>query len=294
MPLSQIASWDINAVDVVVLRCARGALKHISFDFTHLDRPSKDGDLRAMLDQVPSQSPAPLKYNMLILRQFMLSLGDIHIGFAIAIIGYGFSSLSRGVTAYEWWIMVGLGWLAIVTNIAVTCFLRDFHRKYPVKRGWRICLIFAMVALLGVCMVPIVRIKQAMSHQSQQSRNDILLVNAMCFFPGRGHVFPSEGHAQLLSRLCILVGSLVVVGILTVAVTILERPGSILRKWCELYRGDVHESSTRDQLICARCEQRFVLLAMRPFVALWLTARTHLELLNSVLAEVSFAIIKSH
>lgn len=217
----------------------------------------------------------------------MLSLGDIHASFAIAIIGYGFVSLPRGLTAYDWWIMVGLAWLAVVTNIAVLSCLRDFFRTNPAKRGWRLCLVFAMVAILAFCMIPVVRIKQAMSLHRHESDRDILAANAMCFFPGRGHIFPSQDINELLLRLSIIVGFLAIVAALSLVVMIIERPHGILGKWCDHYRGEVREVAPSEQLLCARCEQRFILLVMRPFVAFWLTIRAHLDLLNSVLTEVS-------
>ncbi|KAK9772209.1 putative Transmembrane protein [Seiridium cardinale] len=267
-PFVRSAPWDASPVDVVVLQWVRNAFRRIGLGFRDLDQPSQDNGLQAVFDQ------------------FMMSLGDIHIGFGIAIIGYGFASLPRGIAAYDWWCLVGLAWIAVITNMAMLSCLRDYYRHNPAKRDWRLCLVFAMVAVLAFCMVPIGWMKQAMSSHGEESRHDILTANVLCFFPGRGHALPSEELSQLMLGWSTIAGFLIIMAALAVAVMVLERPEGILRKWCNYYRGEPREPSS-DQLVCARCEQRFVLLVMRPFVAFWLVLRAHLDLLNSVLVEIT-------
>jgi hypothetical protein len=216
----------------------------------------------------------------------MLSLGDVHAGLGIAIIAYGLASLPQGLSAYDWWILVGLAWVAIITNIATLTSLRDLFRRHPARRDWRLCLIFTMVITVSFCMVPLGRMRQVMASHEQAARHDILSANVLCFFPGRGHVHPSHGFGQPLMGWTYIAGSIVVLAALALTVLILERPGGILRLWCDRYRGEMHDFSSEGEFACARCEQRFVLLIMRPFIAYWLMLRAHLDLLNSVLAEV--------
>ncbi|KAH6648616.1 hypothetical protein BKA67DRAFT_661578 [Truncatella angustata] len=271
-PLDQLTWWDVNPVDVVVLQWFRDTLGRLGVSFGYLDRRDKDDGFRAAFDQ------------------FMLTLADVHVGFGLAILAYGFSSLLQGFTAYDWWLMVGLAWFAVTTNLVMLIGLRDFLQYHPGKRAWRLCLIVGLIAVLAFCMVPISGVRRAMTAYGHGSKHDILATNILCFFPGReeGPLVEELGQATLgWSTIAGCLGLVVALAVVTIT---LERRNGILRTWIEHYRGEMRESFSSDQNLCIRCEQRFILLVMRPCVALWLIIRAYLDILNSVLAQLSCAV----
>ncbi|KAH8199495.1 hypothetical protein TruAng_006371 [Truncatella angustata] len=272
-PLDQLTWWDVNPVDVVVLQWFRDTLGRLGVSFGYLDRRDKDDGFRAAFDQ------------------FMLTLADVHVGFGLAILAYGFSSLLQGFTAYDWWLMVGLAWFAVTTNLVMLIGLRDFLQYHPGKRAWRLCLIVGLIAVLAFCMVPISGVRRAMTAYGHGSKHDILATNILCFFPGReeGPLVEELGQATLgWSTIAGCLGLVVALAVVTIT---LERRNGILRTWIEHYRGEMRESFSSDQNLCIRCEQRFILLVMRPCVALWLIIRAYLDILNSVLAQLRRCVV---
>ncbi|ETS77457.1 hypothetical protein PFICI_11331 [Pestalotiopsis fici W106-1] len=267
-PLAGSVPRDVNPVDVVVLRWVRSGLQYLGFGVHSLDHTGQEDGVRSAFDQ------------------FMLGLGDIHAGFGVAIIGHAFASLPRGLTAYDWWLTIGFGWAAVITNIAVLCSLRDYFRQNAVKRAWRLCLVFVMVATLAVCMVPVGRIRHAMHVSGQYNGHDILAANVLCFFPGRGHGVAAKQPSRLVLSWGLIVGFLIVVVALSATVMVLEHPEGVLKRWCRRYWEELEESSLEDPALCARCEHRFVLLVVRPFIAFWLMVRAHLDVLGSALTEI--------
>ncbi|KAI1869383.1 hypothetical protein JX265_006473 [Neoarthrinium moseri] len=119
------------------------------------------------------------------------------------------------------------------------------------------------------------------------SRQEILAVNVLCFFPARGMTFSPEGRSQLILSWGIIVGATIGVAALAAATMLLERPTGILKRCCEHYRGEMLEYFSGTQQTCPRCEQRFILLVIRPFVAFWLMLRAYSDLLSSVCFEVT-------
>ncbi|KAH8674218.1 hypothetical protein BX600DRAFT_227173 [Xylariales sp. PMI_506] len=207
------------------------------------------------------------------------------MGFGLAILGYGLASLSEGLTAYDWWLVVALAWLALITNISVLFGLGDFFRFNPTKRTWRLCLVVLMFTTLAFCLVPVGRMRQVILHDKENSLN-ILSSNVLCFFPGHGRDLSVEISGQVVLSWSVVLGLLIAIAVVSVAVMLLERPHGIMVKWCEHYRGEMREYLSGDHLSCARCEQRFILLVIRPFIAFWLTLRTYLDLMNSLIFQV--------
>ncbi|KAK6212634.1 hypothetical protein LQW54_005055 [Pestalotiopsis sp. IQ-011] len=270
-PLAGSVPRDINPVDVAFIQWVRSGLRYLGFGVHSLDHTDQENGLRAAFDQ------------------FMLGLGDIHAGFGVAIIGHAFASLSWGLTAYDWWLTIGFGWAAVITNLAVLCSLRDYFRQNSAQRAYRLCLMFFMVATLAVCMIPVGRIRHAMhefGHHDQ--RHDVLAANVLCFFPLRGHHVAAGPSSRLILSWSLIAGFLVVVAALSATVMVLENQESLLQKWCCRYWEQLEEpvDSLDHTAMCARCEHRFVLLVMRPFIAFWLMLRAHLDVLSSALAEI--------
>jgi hypothetical protein len=203
-----------------------------------------------------------------------------------ATIAYGFVSLRRGLSAYHWWLVVCFAWFAAITNLAALSCLSNYFRRHTGKRGWRLCLTTGMVTVLCFCMLPTARMREAMSTYDEE-RLEILAANALCFFPGRGgKPWPSSGISEFALRYSILFGYLAIWIAVAITVRVLERPHSILIRWCDVYALQVREILRHDQPICAHCEQRYCLLVIRPFVSCWLVLRTYIDLTNSVLFEV--------
>lgn len=143
-----------------------------------------------------------------------------------------------------------------------------------------------MVAVLSFCMVPTIRIREALSVYGDQ-KPEILAANVLCFFPGHGDdPWLQHGTHEFFLRCGVFIGIVAVWAVVVATSSILERPKSILIEWCDLCWPRSGGTSRRGQLVCAHCEERYRLLVVRPFVAFWLMLRTHVDLVNSALFEV--------
>ncbi|KAM5362164.1 hypothetical protein ACJZ2D_012686 [Fusarium nematophilum] len=86
------------------------------------------------------------------LNKCVMTLSDIQIFTGIAILISGYSSLTCGLSAYHWKLVVYLSWLAAVTNFAALSFLRNHLSNNPDKRLWRVSLILLMLFSLVVAI----------------------------------------------------------------------------------------------------------------------------------------------
>lgn len=137
-------------------------------------------------------------------------------------------------------------------------------------------------------MVPIYPIKERLANEPDvdTQRRILMTTNVLCYMPGHGARIDSQQYRSAVALLGIaVVVVFVVMGILRLC----ERPGSVIFKWRDHYRGEMQQSFFGDGdniITCIRCEQRHMLLVVRPILAFWLVLRVYVDLLNSVLTEV--------
>lgn len=149
------------------------------------------------------------------------------------------------------------------------------------ERGWRTLLLVILFAALIVTTSPMIRIREALANDPSR-REDILSRNVLCYLPEKDMKFaPHSQSAGIL--LAIVFGTLIVVSVI---LKLYQRRSSIIYKWREHYRGEMQHSLLGDVITCLRCEQRFMLLVVRPILALWLVIRIYIEMLNSILIQI--------
>ncbi|OTB02987.1 hypothetical protein M426DRAFT_188738 [Hypoxylon sp. CI-4A] len=221
--------------------------------------------------------------------RYVVNLGDIQLAIGFAILAYGYASLAdQGLSMYHWWLIVGLVWFSVVTNLATTSYLRAYFANRDSSERWlRIILLICLVALLSFSMVPIYQIKERLAdeHDGEIQRKILLATNVLCYLPGHGGKVDTPFFRCAIT----LIGIAVAVGLVIYGVLWLyERPSSVIFKWRDHYRGEMQQSffGDRDIITCIRCEQRHLLLVVRPVLAFWLVLRVYADLLDSVLTEI--------
>ncbi|KAI1135973.1 hypothetical protein F5Y05DRAFT_405590 [Hypoxylon sp. FL0543] len=224
-------------------------------------------------------------------NRYVLALGDVQLAMGFAVLAYGYASLAeKGLSMYHWWLIVGLVWFSVVTNLATTSYLRSyFAGRDPGERWWRIILLVFLVAILSFSMVPIYQIKERLAneHDKDEQRRILLTTNVLCYVPGHGAMI----ELSFLQSAIPLIGITIGIGLAVLSLLRLyERPGSAIFKWRDHYRGEMQQSFLGDGdniITCIRCEQRHLLLIIRPLLAFWLVLRVYADFLNSVLTEIS-------
>ena len=172
-------------------------------------------------------------------------------------------------------------WFSVTANLATATSQRTYFAKNPGERGWRTLLLVCLIIALGISMIPVIRVREILASNPDDVQR-ILSTNVLCYVPEPGApIGPRSRSSGLL--MIITVGVLVILyGLLK----LYERPRSIVFKWRDNYRGEMQQSLFGNIITCIRCEQRYMLLVVRPVVALWLTLRVYADLLTSVLTGI--------
>ncbi|KAK8131208.1 hypothetical protein PG984_007646 [Apiospora sp. TS-2023a] len=257
-----------NPIDAVFLWRFRFVLRQIGIKCTWIRTSQEKSGLQAALDQC------------------ILTMADTQLGMGIAMLIYGFVLLSAGLSAYTWWNIVGLVWFSLITNLVAHSYLRTHYSAQPGKRQWRMCLVIALLLALMVSMIPTARMR-TVTMAAPEDQSLLLTTRALCYFPklgegldvSRGDRSSALAGAYVLALLCL-------VSISSLLLRLYERPGSTLYSWCQQYRGDMRKPLSGHWIECVRCEHRYLLLAVRPYLAFWLVLRVYTDLLNSILTEL--------
>ncbi|KAK8018441.1 hypothetical protein PG991_007631 [Apiospora marii] len=257
-----------NPIDAVFLWRFRFVLRQIGIKCTWIRTSQEKSGLQAALDQC------------------ILTMADTQLGMGIAMLIYGFVLLSAGLSAYTWWNIVGLVWFSLITNLVAHSYLRTHYSAQPGKRRWRMCLVIALLLALMVSMIPTARMR-TVTMAAPEDQSLLLTTRAVCYFPklgegldvSRGDRSSALAGAYVLALLCL-------VSISSLLLRLYEKPGSTLYSWCQQYRGDMRKPLSGHLIECVRCEHRYLLLAVRPYLALWLVLRVYTDLLNSILTEL--------
>ncbi|KAK6949513.1 hypothetical protein Daesc_009595 [Daldinia eschscholtzii] len=160
----------------------------------------------------------------------------------------------------------------------------------PGERWLRMILLICLILALSFSMVPIYQLKERLvnEHNEDAQRRILLATNVLCYIPGFGAKVDTPQFRSAVT----LIGIFVVLGLVIIGLLKLyERPSSIIFKWRDHYRGEMQQSFFGDGdhiITCIRCEQRHMLLIVRPVLAFWLVLRIYADFLNSVLTEILF------
>ncbi|KAI0837689.1 hypothetical protein F5Y06DRAFT_71712 [Hypoxylon sp. FL0890] len=263
-----------NPIDVLLVSWLRKPLRYLGCRSGSLATPRQEGQ----------RWPAAFD-------RYVLALGDVQLAMGFAVLAYGYASLAeKGLSMYHWWLVVGLVWFSVVTNLATTSCLRSyFVGRDPGERWWRIILLVFLVATLSFSMVPIYQFKERLAneHDKDEQRRILRTTSVLCYIPGHG----ARIDTPLFRSAIALIGIAVGIGLAVISLLRLyERPGSAILKWRDHYRGEMQQSFLGDGdniITCIRCEQRHLLLVIRPLLAFWLVLRVYADLLNSVLTEIT-------
>ncbi|KAI1763546.1 hypothetical protein GGR53DRAFT_362144 [Hypoxylon sp. FL1150] len=265
-------SCTANPIDVLLLGGVRRPFEYVGIKFGRLATPQHKRRWPAAFDE------------------YVLALGDVQLAMGFAVLVYGYITLlEQGLSVYYWWLIMGLVWFSVVTNLATTSYLRTyFDRRDPGKLRWRTFLLVCLVAALSFSMVPIYPIKERLAHEPDEEirRRIVTTTNVFCYMAVDGTRIDSQQYRSAVALLGIAVGvALIVMGVLRFC----ERPSSAIFKWRDRYRGEMQQSFFGDGdniITCIRCEQRHLLLVVRPILAFWLVLRVYVDYLNSVVTQV--------
>ncbi|KAI0106702.1 hypothetical protein F4814DRAFT_68073 [Daldinia grandis] len=268
-------SYATNPIDAVLLGGLRKPLKYLGIKFDRLETPQQE------------ERRWPAAFD-----QYIKAVGDVQLAIGFAVLAYGYLSLAQhGLSMYQWWLIVGLVWYSVIANLATTSYLRGyFPKRDPGERWLRMILLICLIAMLSFSMVPIYQLKEKLvnEHNEETQRRILLATNVLCYIPG----FGAKADTPQFRSAVTLIGIVVVLGIIIIGLLKLyERPSSIIFKWRDHYRGEMQQSFFGDGdsiITCIRCEQRHMLLIVRPVLAFWLVLRIYADFLNSVLAEILF------
>lgn len=84
-------------------------------------------------------------------------MADIQTLSGLAILISGFISMSCGLSAFHWQIIVYLAWFSSLTHLAVLTFLRQRLYHWRPMRAWRLIAMAVLMLLLMVALVPTAR-----------------------------------------------------------------------------------------------------------------------------------------
>lgn len=258
-----------NPVDVIILQGFRKSLGCLGVRFRWWGKRRGDLSLRHVFEQC------------------ILAMADMQIAMSIAMLGYACASLSRGISAYDWWVIIGLVWFSIITNLAAQSCLRDHFTRYPNRRPWRVAVLYCLVGAVAASMMPTTGTKRALLFPLEQ-RDALLRKPVLCYFPGYGSEPGSGSQVDGYSAqagLCLIVISLVVI-LLFSMLRLYARPDGLLMRWHRNYTGEVREPALGHRIVCVCSEQRYRLLIVRPFLASWLVLKLYADSINSIAAEI--------
>ncbi|KAH9997814.1 hypothetical protein F4779DRAFT_170139 [Xylariaceae sp. FL0662B] len=261
-PQGEVRSW-VNPIDVLLLGGLRRVLGCLGIKFSWLNTRRQELKWRAAFEK------------------FIMAVGDVQLAMGFALLVYGYVSLPEALSVYHWWLIVGLAWFAAVTNLATTSYLRTYFAKKPGERIWRIFLLVCFIVMLAYSMIPIVRIRELLAN-GHDDVQEMLAMNVLCYMPGHGPRFDVRSKSAVI-LLAIAAG---VAAVLFAILWLCERPSSVIYKWRDHYRGEMQQSLLGDMITCIRCEQRYLLLVVRPVLAFWIVLRMYADFINSVLSEV--------
>ncbi|KAI1465511.1 uncharacterized protein F4812DRAFT_461825 [Daldinia caldariorum] len=268
-------SHGANPIDILVLGGLRKPLKYLGVKFDRLETTQKD------------ERRWPAAFD-----KYVKAVGDVQLAIGFAVLVYGYITLAEhGLSMYQWWLIVGLVWYSVIANLATTSYLRTyFLKRDPGERWLRMIFLVCLIVALSFSMVPIYQLKERLinEHDEDTQRRILLATNVLCYVPGFGAKVDTPQFRSAVA----LIGIFVVLGLLIIGLLKLyERPSSIIFKWRDHYRGEMQHSFFGDGdhiITCIRCEQRHMLLIVRPVLAFWLILRIYADFLNSVLTEILF------
>ncbi|KAI8961908.1 hypothetical protein F5Y11DRAFT_207494 [Daldinia sp. FL1419] len=264
-----------NPIDVLFLDGLRKPLKYLGVKSERIEAPQNE------------ERRWPAAFD-----KYVKAVGDAQLAIGFAVLAYGYVSLAEhGLSMYQWWLIVGLVWYSVVANLAATSYLRNyFLRRDPGERWLRTALLICLIAALSFSMVPIYQLKERLvnEHNEEAQRQILLATNVLCYIPGFGAKIDAPKFQSAITLIGIfIILALVIIGLLK----LYERPSSVIFKWRDHYRGEMQQSFFGDGdhiITCIRCEQRHMLLIVRPVLAFWLVLRIYADFLNSVLTEIIF------
>lgn len=91
---------------------------------------------------------------MLTESQCIIMFADIQIITGVAILIGGYCTLSCGLSAYHWQLVVDLAWFSSVTHLAALTFLRRYLHNKPVEKWCRVAVMLVMLVLLCAAVAP--------------------------------------------------------------------------------------------------------------------------------------------
>lgn len=88
------------------------------------------------------------------LHMAVLIFSDQQLVTGIAILASGYAQLSYGLSSYHWQMIIYLSWFSSLTHLTTLTFLRQYFRKNPAARLWRVIFMLLMVIMLGIALLP--------------------------------------------------------------------------------------------------------------------------------------------
>lgn len=127
--------------------------------------------IQFLLDRTPGSSLNPVDHGIItvvqtklrfntskdwgpVLQHGVLIFSDQQLVTGIAILSGGFSQLKSGIAMCYWQIIVELAWFSSITHLTTLIILRQYFRKSPVVRWWRVVLMLTLAVIQVAALVP--------------------------------------------------------------------------------------------------------------------------------------------
>ena len=81
-------------------------------------------------------------------------MSDLQIITGIAILVSGYATITCGLSAYHWQVLVYLAWFSAITHMSALTFLRNYLYNHQGERLWRLISMAFFQVMLIVAMVP--------------------------------------------------------------------------------------------------------------------------------------------
>lgn len=112
----------------------------------------------------------------------MLTMSDFQLITGLSVLISGYSQLPSGISISHWDRIIDLAWFSSITHLCCLTFLRDHFCQYPRAQFWRIPGMVALVALLGVALIPSSRFGSYANYFSRKLEYNAGADYAICFF----------------------------------------------------------------------------------------------------------------
>ncbi|WYZ36429.1 hypothetical protein EsH8_XIV_000029 [Colletotrichum jinshuiense] len=87
-------------------------------------------------------------------QKCILALADTQLITGISVLVSAYYTLTQGLSAYHWQMIIYLAWFSSMTHLSALTFLRTYFANHPAGRLWRVLIMSLLVILLFIGLIP--------------------------------------------------------------------------------------------------------------------------------------------